>query len=226
MQHEPRSRSSRPASAQSGRASRCDRSATSIIGVGEPDGGVPLAERIELEDEELDPESYLAELDRETGIVEERIEGEDDEGELGVRDEAAIAPDRSGPLEQLLAQRPVAAVDERDRVEAAARLRRVELRDGTTHPFFVLQTLTDRVYDPLAGECRTRMGDLKRYAATDHLEGPGYSSLTPDDLLDLVAERGIGWDAEHETGVALHLVSALAVAGRVGLTAIGFISSS
>ncbi|MFL5837584.1 MAG: peptide ligase PGM1-related protein, partial [Solirubrobacteraceae bacterium] len=41
------------------------------------------------------------------------------------------------------------------------------------------------------------------------------------DLLDVVSEEGIGWDAERETGVALHLVSALAVAGRVGLTAIG-----
>jgi hypothetical protein len=98
----------------------------------------------------------------------------------------------------------------------------INLRSGgTTHPFFVLQSLTDGLYDPLAGEYRTRMGDLKHYAATDHLEGPGYSSLTPDDLLDLVAARGVGWDAESETGVALHMVSALAVAGRIGLTAIG-----
>jgi hypothetical protein len=63
------------------------------------------------------------------------------------------------------------------------------------------------------------MGDIKRYVATDHLDNPAYSSLTPDDLLDLVSERGIGWDAE--TGVVLHMVSALAVAGRIGLTAIG-----
>ena len=48
-----------------------------------------------------------------------------------------------------------------------------------------------------------------------------YAALTPDDLLDLVAERHLGWDAERETGIALHMVSALAVAGRVGLTAIG-----
>jgi hypothetical protein len=98
----------------------------------------------------------------------------------------------------------------------------INLRSGgTTHPFFALQALTDGAYDPLAGEYRTRLGDLKYYVATDHLDSPAYRSLTPDDLLDVVAERHIGWDRDRETGVALHMVSALAVSGRVGLTAIG-----
>ncbi|MDQ3823399.1 MAG: peptide ligase PGM1-related protein [Actinomycetota bacterium] len=92
---------------------------------------------------------------------------------------------------------------------------------GTTHPFFALQALTDGVYDPLAGEYRTRFGEVKHYVATDHLDAPAYSSLTPDDLLDVVAERGLGWDAEREIGIVLHMVSALAAAGRIGLTAIG-----
>ncbi len=92
---------------------------------------------------------------------------------------------------------------------------------GTTHPLFALTALTDGIYDPLAGEYRNRLGDLKYYAATDHLDSPAYQALTPDDLLDVVAERDLGWDAEHETGVVLHMVSALAVAGRIGLTAIG-----
>jgi hypothetical protein len=92
---------------------------------------------------------------------------------------------------------------------------------GTTHPFMAISTLTDGVYDPLAGEFRTRLGDLKHYVATDHLDAPAYEALTPDDLLDVVSERALGWDAERETGVALHMVSALAVAGRIGLTAIG-----
>ena len=98
----------------------------------------------------------------------------------------------------------------------------INLRSGgTTHPLFALTTLTDGIYDPLAGEWRTRLGDIKHYAATDHLDDPAYQSLTPDDLLDVVAERELGWDAEQETGVVLHMVSALAVAGRIGLTAIG-----
>ena len=92
---------------------------------------------------------------------------------------------------------------------------------GTTHPLFALTTLTDGAYEPLSGEYRTRFGDIKQYAATDHLDSPAYQSLTPDDLLDVVAERSLGWDAETETGVVLHMVSALAAAGRIGLTAIG-----
>jgi hypothetical protein len=92
---------------------------------------------------------------------------------------------------------------------------------GTTHPNFALTALTDGAYEPLAGEYRNRSGVIKHYAATDHLDSPAYTSLTPDDLLDVVAERALGWDTQTETGVVLHMVSALAVAGRIGLTAIG-----
>jgi PGM1 C-terminal domain len=68
---------------------------------------------------------------------------------------------------------------------------------------------------------RSRVVYVKHYAATDHLDNPAYSSLTPDDLLDIVQDRNLGWDRERETGVVFHMVSALAVAGRIGLTAIG-----
>ena len=98
----------------------------------------------------------------------------------------------------------------------------INLRSGgTTHPLFALTSLTDGVYHPLAGEWRTRLGDIKHYAATDHLDSPAYQSLTPDDLLDVVEQKGLGWDGEREVGVVLHMVSAIAVAGRIGLTAIG-----
>jgi len=98
----------------------------------------------------------------------------------------------------------------------------INLRSGgTTHPLFALTSLTDGVYDPLAAEWRTRLGDIKYYAATDHLDSPAYQSLTPDDLLDVVEQKGLGWDGEREVGVVLHMVSAIAVAGRIGLTAIG-----
>jgi hypothetical protein len=98
----------------------------------------------------------------------------------------------------------------------------INLRSGgTTHPLFALTSLTDGAYDALAGEWRTRNGHIKHYAATDHLDSPAYRSLTPDDLLDVVEEKGLGWDAEREVGVVLHMVSAIAVAGRIGLTAIG-----
>ena len=92
---------------------------------------------------------------------------------------------------------------------------------GTTHPFFALTALTDGLYDPATGEFRSGTGSRKHYVATDHLERPEYARLIPDDLLDVVAERDIGWDREREVGAVLHMVSALAVAGMVGVTAIG-----
>jgi hypothetical protein len=92
---------------------------------------------------------------------------------------------------------------------------------GTTHPLLALTALTDGRYDALAAEYRTRNGAIKHYVAADNLGSPAYRSLTPDDLLDIVEERGLGWDPGREAGIVLHMVSALAAAGRVGLTAIG-----
>jgi PGM1 C-terminal domain len=92
---------------------------------------------------------------------------------------------------------------------------------GTTHPLLALTALTDGRYDALASEYRTRHGAIKHYVAADNLGSPAYQSLTPDDLLDIVEEQGLGWDSEREAGIVLHMVSALAAAGRVGLTAIG-----
>jgi len=91
---------------------------------------------------------------------------------------------------------------------------------GTTHPFMALQALTDGDYEAPAGIYRAH-GVTKFYVATDHLESPRYAVLTPEDFLDVAEERGLGWDAEAGTGLAFHLVSALAVAGRLGVTAIG-----
>jgi hypothetical protein len=218
---------------------------------------------IEVEDPELTVDEYLAALDADGGIVEERIEGEhlrspsvqlrmSPAGQVDImstHDQMLGGPHGQTyfgchfPADQEYAERIAA-----EGLRVGRRLARegvigraavdfvgvkgddgwrpyaleINLRcGGTTHPFFALQALTDGVYDPLAGEYRTRIGDLKHYAATDHLDSPAYRTLTPDDLLDVVAERGLGWDAERETGVVLHMVSALAVAGRIGLTAIG-----
>ena len=52
-----------------------------------------------------------------------------DDRHLGVADQAADPADRARPREQLARQRLVAPVDERDGVEPAARLRRVQLGD-------------------------------------------------------------------------------------------------
>ena len=218
---------------------------------------------IELEDEELSVEQYLAALDLEGGIVEERIQGEAFRSpSVQLRLSPAGQIDVMSTHDQVLgglhghtyfgchfpADSEYAERIAAESLKVGRRLARegvigraavdfaavkhgdgwrpyaleINLRcGGTTHPLFALTTLTDGVYDPLAAEYRTRLGDIKHYAATDHLDSPAYRSLTPDDLLDVVAERRLGWDAERETGVVLHMISAIAVAGRIGVTAIG-----
>jgi hypothetical protein len=218
---------------------------------------------LELEDSELGAREYLAALDSEGAIVEQRIDGASFRSpSVQLRMSPAGQVDIMSTHDQVLGgphghtyfgcHFPADPMySERIAVEAlkvGRRLARegvigraavdfvavheqgtwqpyaveINLRcGGTTHPNFVLTALTDGAYEPLAGEYRTREGALKYYAATDHLDSPAYRSLTPDDLLDVVAERGLGWDAERQTGVVLHMVSALAVAGRIGLTAIG-----
>lgn len=222
-----------------------------------------LAGALELEDQEIDASAYLAALDDEGGIVEERIDGTSfrspsvqlrlsPAGQVDImstHDQVLGGPHGQTyfgchfPADQAYAQQIAAealkvgrrlvreGVIGRASVDfvavqdgAAWRTYAVEINlrcGGTTHPHFALTALTDGAYEPLSGEYRTRHGNLKHYAATDHLDSPAYRSLTPDDLLDVVASRGLGWDAERETGVVLHMVSALAVAGRIGLTAIG-----
>jgi len=225
--------------------------------------GDDLRTAIEVEDTELAVDEYLAALDDEGGIIEERIEGERFRSpSVQLRMSPAGQVDIMSTHDQVLggphgqtyfgchfpADQAYAAQLATEGLKVGRRLARegvigrasvdfatvpiengwrsyaleINLRcGGTTHPLFALTSLTDGVYDPLAGEWRTRLGDIKHYAATDHLDSPAYTSLTPDDLLDVVAERGLGWDGEAETGVVLHMVSALAVAGRIGLTAIG-----
>jgi len=218
---------------------------------------------LELEDEEIDVEQYLAALDEQGGIVEELIEGPDFRSpSVQLRLSPSGQVDIMSTHDQVLggahgqtyfgchfpADPEYAARIAAEGLEVGRRLARegvigraavdfaavrrdgewepyaleINLRcGGTTHPLFALTSLTDGAYDPLAAEYRTRMGDLKHYAATDHLDSDAYRALTPDDLLDVVAERGLGWDGEREVGVVLHMVSAIAVAGRIGLTAVG-----
>jgi hypothetical protein len=98
----------------------------------------------------------------------------------------------------------------------------INLRNGgTSHPVFTLQALTDGEYEEATGKFFAGDGREKHYVATDDLESPAYRTLTPDDALDIAEAEHIGWDDERQTGVALHMVSAIAVAGRIGLTAIG-----
>jgi hypothetical protein len=86
----------------------------------------------------------------------------------------------------------------------------LNLRKGaTTHPFLSLQFLTDGVYDPAAAVFTAPNGQEKCLLASDHLVSPAYRRYSPDDLFDIVARYGLQFDQSRQTGVVLHMMSAL-----------------
>jgi hypothetical protein len=93
-------------------------------------------------------------------------------------------------------------------------------KGGTTHPFLTLQFLTDGRYDDEGGRFLTPGGEERHLVATDHFEDPSLRGLRVEDLLDLVARAGLHFDQARQTGVILHMLSALTTFGRVGMTAI------
>jgi hypothetical protein len=94
-------------------------------------------------------------------------------------------------------------------------------KGGTTHPFLTLQFLTDGTYDPETAIFTAPNGQQKFFVASDHVESPGYRTLTPDDLFDIVVRHNLHFDQTRQTGVVFHMMSALGELGRTGLTAVG-----
>ena len=94
-------------------------------------------------------------------------------------------------------------------------------KGGTTHPFLMLQFLTDGHYCPDTGEFLTPAGDPRCYYASDNLESPHYRGLTPYDLVDIAAMNGLHFHAATGEGVAFHLIGALSEFGKLGVVCIG-----
>jgi hypothetical protein len=94
-------------------------------------------------------------------------------------------------------------------------------KGGTTHPYLVLQFLTDGDYDPDTGLYRTPDGQPRHYLASDNLQNPAYRGLAPDDLMDIVANHGLHFDAATQQGVVFHLIGALSEHGKLGAVCIG-----
>jgi hypothetical protein len=94
-------------------------------------------------------------------------------------------------------------------------------KGGTTHPYLMLQYLTDGVYDPESGLYRTPAGRLCCYHATDNLRDPAYAGLTPDDLIELAVTRELHFHAASQQGVVFHMIGALSEHGKLGAVCIG-----
>lgn len=94
-------------------------------------------------------------------------------------------------------------------------------KGGTTHPFTMLQFLTDGKYDAKRGAYFTPDGRTRSYFATDNLESPRYSGLTPEDLIDFSVSSGLHFHGATQRGVVFHLIGALSEFGKLGAICIG-----
>jgi hypothetical protein len=94
-------------------------------------------------------------------------------------------------------------------------------KGGTTHPYLMLQFLTDGSYNPEEGLYCTPTGQPCYYYASDNLQSPAYKGLTPDDLVDMVVDYGLHFDGATQQGVVFHLIGALSEYGKLGAVCIG-----
>ena len=94
-------------------------------------------------------------------------------------------------------------------------------KGGTTHPHAALQALASGHYDLRTGSWVCDDGSRRFYEATDNLVDPEWLGRSPAEVIGTVAASGLQFDRRKGTGVVLHMLSGLAVDGRLGLTAIG-----
>lgn len=94
-------------------------------------------------------------------------------------------------------------------------------KGGTTHPFLMLQFLTEGSYDPKTGLFLTAAGKPCSYYSSDNLHEEHYRGLTPSDLIDIAATKGLHFNAATQEGVVFHLIGALSEFGKIGVLAIG-----
>lgn len=94
-------------------------------------------------------------------------------------------------------------------------------KGGTTHPFIMLQFLTEGQYDDESGLFRTPSGEARYYYATDNLESDQYRGLTPEDLIDIAVRHNIHFHGVAQRGVVFHLIGALSEFGKLGMVCVG-----
>lgn len=95
-------------------------------------------------------------------------------------------------------------------------------KGGTTHPFLMLQFLTDGVYDEEQGLYYTSKGHLIRYYfCSDNLRSDKYKGLSPHDLIDIAMVNDLHYDGTSQEGIMFHLIGALSQYGKLGVVCIG-----
>ncbi len=94
-------------------------------------------------------------------------------------------------------------------------------KGGTTHPFLMLQFLTNGNYDETNGVYETADKQKRFYFSSDNLQKDSYKGLTPQDLIDIAIFHGLHFDGAAQKGVVFHMIGALSQFGKMGILCIG-----
>lgn len=94
-------------------------------------------------------------------------------------------------------------------------------KGGTTHPYILLQFLTDGDYDYENGMYLTANRQTRYYFCSDNLFNERYKGLIPQDLIDIAMENQLHYDGTSQEGVMFHLIGALSQYGKLGVVCIG-----
>ncbi|MDQ6903343.1 MAG: carboxylate-amine ligase [Bacteroidota bacterium] len=94
-------------------------------------------------------------------------------------------------------------------------------KGGTTHPYLMLQYLTDGEYDAATGTYLTATGQPRYYFFSDNLKSDDYKGLTPHDLIEIAMANEILYNGSTQQGVMFHMIGALSQYGKLGILCIG-----
>ncbi len=94
-------------------------------------------------------------------------------------------------------------------------------KGGTTHPYLMLQFLTDGKYDELEGRYLTANGQERFYLCSDNVQKDSYKGLTPHDVIEIAMCNGLMYDGSSQEGVMFHLISTVSQYGKLGVVCIG-----
>lgn len=93
-------------------------------------------------------------------------------------------------------------------------------KGGTTHPYIMLQFLTNGNYNADTGKYLLPNGDEKYYLFSDNIQDDRFKGLTSGDLMDIAICNDLHYDGTKEEGVMFHLIGALSQFGKLGVVCI------
>ena len=94
-------------------------------------------------------------------------------------------------------------------------------KGGTTHPYLMMQFLTNGHYDEKTGLFLTANNQQRYYFSSDNVQNERYKGLTPQDLIDFAMFHGLHFDGSTQKGVMFHMIGALSQYGKMGMVCIG-----